>query len=74
VQRWRYRNIRFELDIMVPSHTIQRVVILVAIIAAALVSSSCTSSAGIGVGAGYPAVWGSGGTGPPVFVGGFPGY
>jgi hypothetical protein len=36
---------------------------------AALVMSACVNGAGFGVEAGYPAVWGGGGTGPPIFVG-----
>jgi hypothetical protein len=46
-----------------------RVRILLFVIAAALVSASCDSSGGMGVGMSYPARWG-GTSGPPVLVGG----
>lgn len=46
-----------------------RILILAAVLATALVASSCESGAGVGVGVGYPTRWG-GTSGPPVFVGG----
>lgn len=46
-----------------------RVRILLVVIAAALVSASCDSGGGMGVGMSYPARWG-GTSGPPVLVGG----
>ena len=39
------------------------------VLTAALVSSGCING-GVGLGADYPARWGSGATGPPIFVGG----
>jgi hypothetical protein len=39
------------------------------LVAATLMMSGCVNGGGFGVGAGYPAVWGGGGTGPPIFVG-----
>ena len=47
-----------------------RIVILAVVIAAALVASSCEGGTGVGVSTGYPARWGGGTSGPPVFVGG----
>ena len=43
--------------------------ILSLLLTAALVSSGCING-GVGLGADYPARWGSGATGPPIFVGG----
>jgi hypothetical protein len=47
-----------------------RIVILAVALVVTLVSLSCDSSAGMGVGVGYPARWGGGTSGPPVFAGG----
>ena len=47
-----------------------RVLILVLVLLCALASSSCQSDTGIGVGMDYPARWGGGTSGPPIFVGG----
>jgi hypothetical protein len=54
------------------AHLAPRLLILAATLFVALVSSSCQSGAGVGVGVGTPARWGSGsgGDGPPIFVGG----
>jgi hypothetical protein len=49
---------------------VTRVVLLVLVLIAALTASSCQSDTGIGVGMDYPARWGGGGSGPPIFVGG----
>jgi hypothetical protein len=47
-----------------------RVLIVVLVLLCALASSSCQSDTGVGVGMGYPARWGGGTSGPPIFVGG----
>jgi predicted small secreted protein len=47
-----------------------RNLILVLVLFCALVSSSCQSDTGVGVGVDYPARWGGGTSGPPIFVGG----
>jgi hypothetical protein len=47
-----------------------RVLFLGVVLAAALTSLSCDSSAGVGVGVGYPTRYGGGAGRPPVFVGG----
>ena len=47
-----------------------RVLLLVLVLLCALTSSSCQSDTGIGVGMDYPARWGGGTSGPPIFVGG----
>ena len=44
--------------------------VLALIVIAALLSSSCDSGGGMGVGVGAPTRWGGGNTGPPVFAGG----
>jgi hypothetical protein len=54
---------------MTRSHIASRVLILALLMAAALVSASCDSGGGMGVGMSYPARWG-GTSGPPVLVGG----
>jgi hypothetical protein len=47
------------------------VFVLAFLVAAALAASSCNSGGGMGVGGvGYPARWGGGNSGPPVFAGG----
>ena len=46
---------------------------LTVLVVAALLSSGCDSGGGMGVGVGAPTRWGSGGSGPPIFVGG-PGF
>jgi len=43
---------------------------LTVLLVAALLSSSCDSYGGMGVGVGAPTRWGGGGSGPPVFAGG----
>jgi len=53
-----------------PNTSISRVLILALVLLCALVSSSCQSDTGIGVGMDYPARWGGGSSGPPIFVGG----
>jgi hypothetical protein len=46
-------------------------VLLIAAACAALLSWGCpVETPGVGVGMDYPARWGGGNTGPPVFVGG----
>ena len=52
------------------SNSISRALFLVLVLLCALVSSSCQSDTGIGVGMDYPARWGGGSSGPPIFVGG----
>jgi len=54
------------------AHLVPRLLILAVTLIVALVSSSCESGAGVGVGVGVPTRWGggSGGSGPPIFVGG----
>ena len=52
------------------STSISRVLILALVLLCALASSSCQSDTGIGVGMDYPARWGGGTSGPPIFVGG----
>ena len=47
-----------------------RVFLLALGLAAALASSSCDNSGGIGMGMDYGARWGGGSSGPPIFVGG----
>jgi hypothetical protein len=48
-----------------------RTFVLALLLLAALVASSCESGGGMGVGGvGYPARWGGGTSGPPVFAGG----
>jgi hypothetical protein len=48
-----------------------RVLFCALILVAVLVTSSCESAAGIGIGFSSPTVWGAGGSsGPPIFVGG----
>ena len=50
---------------------LERALLLAAVVAVALVASSCEGGAGVGVSAGAPTRWGSGASGaPPVFVGG----
>jgi hypothetical protein len=49
---------------------VSRLVVLAVAFAAAIVSSSCDSASGMGVGAGTPARWGGSSSSPPVFVGG----
>jgi hypothetical protein len=49
---------------------VPRIVVLALILAGALASSSCDSGSGVGVGMNYPARWGGGTSGPPIFVGG----
>ena len=47
--------------------------VLTLLVVAALLSSSCDSGDGLGMGVGAPTRWGggsSGGSGPPIFVGG----
>jgi len=52
------------------SNLVPRILILALALGAALVYASCTSAGGMGVGVGYPARWGGGSVGPPVFAGG----
>ena len=52
------------------SNLVPRILILALALGAALAYSSCTSGGGMGVGVGYPARWGGGSSGPPVFAGG----
>jgi hypothetical protein len=54
---------------MIRSHHHPRVLVLALLVLAALVSASCDSGGGMGVGMSYPARWG-GTSGPPVLVGG----
>jgi predicted small secreted protein len=49
---------------------VSRVFILAAVVVAALVTSSCNDSYGVGMGMDYGARWGGGAAGPPIFVGG----
>jgi hypothetical protein len=49
---------------------VSRGFILGLVIAAALVSASCDSGSGMGMGTDYGARWGGGAAGPDVFVGG----
>jgi len=49
---------------------VTRIMILAVVIAAALVASSCEGGVGVGVSTGYPARYGGGTSGPPIFVGG----
>jgi hypothetical protein len=49
---------------------VSRAFLLGLVVAAALVSSSCDSGYGMGVGMDYGARWGGGATGPTVLVGG----
>jgi len=51
-------------------HRLSRLVYIALLLAAALASASCTASSGVGVGMDYPARWGGGTSGPPIFVGG----
>jgi hypothetical protein len=51
------------------AHIDSRVVILALVLATALASSSCDDAGGFGMGVDSGARW-SGGSGPPVFVGG----
>jgi hypothetical protein len=44
------------------------------IVVAALLSASCDSGGGMGVGVSAPVRWGSGSSGPPIFVGGPGGF
>jgi hypothetical protein len=50
---------------------VPRVFLLLFLAVTAFLFSSCESGGGMGVGGvGYPARWGGGNTGPPVFAGG----
>jgi len=49
---------------------VTRAIVLMLLLFSAFVSSSCQSDTGIGAGMDYPARWGGGTSGPPVFVGG----
>ena len=51
-------------------HSFRRMLMLALMLSCALVSSSCQGDAGVGVGMDYPARWGGGSSGPPIFVGG----
>lgn len=53
-------------------HLTTRVVIVMLLMFVALAASSCDNVSGVGVGVGTTARWGgsSGGSGPPIFVGG----
>jgi hypothetical protein len=44
------------------------------LVVAALLSASCDSGGGMGVGVSAPVRWGSGSSGPPIFVGGPGGF
>ena len=47
-----------------------RLLLFALLLAAAFASASCDSASGVGVGMDYPARWGGGTSGPPIFVGG----
>jgi hypothetical protein len=52
------------------ANVVSRVFILAALLAVALVASSCDNGYGMGVGMDYGARWGGGSSGPAVLVGG----
>jgi hypothetical protein len=56
--------------IMMRPQFTQRAAIVMLLLFVALATAGCVNQTGVGVGAGSPARWGAGSTGPPIFVGG----
>jgi hypothetical protein len=55
---------------MTRPNLVSRPFVLMLLVVAALLSSSCDSGGGMAVGVGAPTRWGGGTSGPPIFVGG----